>query len=126
MLAVYACVLDADGAWQVEGSKKMSNNSQRLLVNVDFVRLIERHLPALKLVERTVTESGLLYDFRGSKADEQLSAVIAVYADETLASAAVEYQISRTSVGPSHRDKSSHHDLVLWKTEDSMSGWCVC
>jgi len=122
VLVVSAYALGTAGAWQVEESKNMSNNSERLLVNVDFVRLIQRHLPTIKLVDRTVTEAGLLYDFAGSKPDERLSAVIAVYADATLASAAVEYQITRTSVGPSHRDKSGHHDLALWKTEDPMSG----
>jgi len=100
----------------------MPENSELLVVNVDFVRLIEHRMPALKLTERTVTESGLLYHFAGSQPGERLSAVIAVYADEHLASASVEHQIVRTSVGPSQVANSSHRDLVLWKAEDAAYG----
>jgi hypothetical protein len=119
-----ACVgaLAASGA-QLGESKNMPEKSALLVVSVEFTRLIERHLPALKLAERTVTDAGLLYRFTCSKPGERLSAVIAVYADEPLASAAVQYQTGRTSVGPSQTETSIHHDLVLWKAgDDPASG----
>ena len=100
----------------------MPTDSQQLVVNLDFSRLIERSLPPLKLTEREVTGAGLVYSFTGPRSDEKFWAVVAVYADETLASLAAQRQVTRTSVGPSSTESSSHHDLVLWQTKDPLSG----
>src|SRR6185312_8933745 len=106
--ALIACAFAAIATSQQRAGelKKMTGSGEQLVINFDFVRVIERSQPALKLAERTVTAAGVLYRFAGDTAGERLLAVVAVYPDEAQAAAAVEHQIARTSVGPSHRDKS--------------------
>lgn len=60
----------------------------------------------------------LEYSFTGPRPNEKFWAVVAAYADETLVSLAEQRQVTRTSVGPSQREGSTHHDLVLLRTDD--------
>lgn len=53
----------------------------------------------------------LAYSFTGPRPNEKFWAVVAVYADETFASLAVQRQVTRTSVGPSQREDSTH---MIW------------
>ena len=94
----------------------------RFIVNLDFSRLVERLLPPFKLMERELTGAGVQYTFTGAKPEVKFWAVVAVHANESSASVDAQEQIARVNVAPVRKEVSAHHDLVLWQTEDPMSG----